>query len=492
MSKCLKIILLIVIFSNSFTAFSQYKTEWAQTFGGDGWDEANTCIETRDGDYLVGGFARWQEHHLWLVKMHPDGTGRWGKTYADFFTSAANSMVQTYDSSIVITGYTIRKREFQSNLLVMKIDTVGNVLWQKVYGEDGDEQGYKIIETKDHGYAICGFTSSNNDAAPSWYMLRLDENGNKLWDKQFMGGEENRAMSIAETYDGGFVVTGYIGQKSGGRKNMVVIKLDSEGEEQWLNWYDFNDWCSGSSVISTRDSNIVVAGFTRVNSITDYDALIMKLNSDGDSLWVQTWGNGDWEEATDVIETYDNAFVMCGFSKSNIRDNSNFFMVKYDSRGNQMWSNIFKRKSQDYPKELVETRDNGLLLAGTTNSFGKGWDMAVLKMYNIERTDLQFSFPSDSISSTLNESIDITLCLNSFGIPNSVKVFVNDNMQVYVNEFHKPSDAEKRDGCDFPLSYNVNLNYGINTVKFVVKDYKNYEFEKQIIVYRLPKYEFVR
>ena len=492
MFRFVKILATALLLTVANIAFSQYNVEWAQGFGYDGWDEGCTCLETRDGDFMVGGYVKMQERNMWIVKMHPDGKGRWGKLYADYAVSSANSMVQTHDSCIVIAGYAIRRREVESNLLVMKIDTLGNVLWQKLYGGTGDEEGYKIIETKDHGYAIAGYTTSNHEGTPSWYMLRIDEDGNKLWDKQFMEGEENRALGIAQTYDGNFVVTGYIGSNKGGRKNMIVIKVDDEGEEQWMQWFDFNDWCSGQSIIATRDSNIVVAGFTRAYSITDYDAIIMKLNNDGDSIWVRTYGNEDWEEATDVIETYDGAFVMSGFSKSNKRDMSNFLMVKYDSRGNEMWDFNFKRKSQDYSKAVVETRDNGLLLVGTTNSLGKGWDYGVLKMVNVERTDLQFHFPADSVSATTKNMLNITLCLNSFGIPNSVKVFVNGQMQVNENEFHKLPDNEKQPGCDFPLSYNVSLSDGVNIIRFVVRDYKNYEFEKQLRIYKLPKQRFVR
>ncbi|MBO7142477.1 MAG: hypothetical protein J6V76_05155 [Bacteroidales bacterium] len=471
---------------------AQYNVEWAHGFGGDGWDEANCCIETRDGDFLVGGYAKQQERSLWLVKLHPDGSGRWGKIYADYATSAVNSMVQTYDSCIVLAGYAIRKREVQSNLLVMKLDTLGNVIWQKLYGGSGDEEGYKIIETKDHGYAIAGYTTSNHEGKPSWYMLRLDEDGNKLWDKQFMEGDENRALGIAQTYDGDFVVTGYIGSDKGGRKNMIDIKLDRHGEEKWMQWFDFNDWCSGQAVIATRDSNIVVAGFTRAYSITDYDAIILKLDNNGDTLWVNTYGNENWEEATSVTETYDGAFVMSGFSKSNIRDISNFLLVKYDSRGNEMWDYVFKRKSQDYSKCVVETRDNGLLLAGTTNSLGKGWDFGVLKMVNAERTELQFHFPSDSVSATTASAMNVTLCLNSFGIPINVKVYVNGQLQIDENDFIKPTAADREAGCDFPLSYDVALTNGVNVIRFVVRDYKNYEFAKELKIYRLPKQRFVR
>ena len=485
-------ILLTIILMSAATASAQYNVEWAQGLGGDGWDEASTCIETRDGDYVVGGYAKLQERNMYVVKLHPDGRGRWGKIYADYATSAANSMVQTYDSCIVITGYAIRKREVQSNLLVMKIDTLGNVIWQKLYGGTGDEEGYKIIETKDHGYAIAGYTTSNHEGKPSWYMLRLDKDGNKLWDKQFMEGDENRALGIAQTYDGNFVVTGYIGSDKGGRKNMIVIKLDKYGEEKWMQWFDFNDWCSGQAVIATRDSNIVVTGFTRAYAITDYDAIIMKLDNNGDSIWVRTYGNEDWEEGTDVTETYDGAFVMSGFSKSNKRDISNFLMVKYDSRGNQMWEFNFKRKSQDYSKSVVETKDQGLLLSGTTNSLGKGWDFGVLKMQNVERTELQFYFPTDSISATDKSAINVTLCLNSFGIPINVKVYVNGSLQIDENDFIRPTAADREAGCDFPLSYDVALAYGINTIRYVVRDYKNYEFSKELKIYRLPRHRFVR
>ena len=491
MIKYLKILLTLTMLT-ALSASAQYSVEWAQGFGGDGWDEACTCIETRSGDFIIGGYAKLKERNMWIVKLYSDGRGRWGKAYEDYAVSAAHSMVETYDRNIVIAGYAIRKREVQSNLLVMKIDTLGNVLWQKLYGGTGDEEGYKIIETKDHGYAIAGYTTSNHEGKPSWYMVRLDEDGNKLWDKQFMEGDENRALGIAQTYDGNFVVTGYIGSDKGGRKNMIVIKMDDSGEEKWMQWFDFNDWCSGQSIIATRDSNIVVTGFTRAYSITDYDAITMKLTNDGDSIWVRTYGNEDWEEGTDIIETYDGAYVMSGFSKSNKRDNSNFLMVKYDSRGHQMWEFNFKRKSQDYSKSIVETHEHGLLLVGTTNSLGKGWDFGVLKMENAEKTELQFHFPLDSISATQQSAINVTLCLNSFGIPVNVKVYVNGQLQINENDFLPPTQADRDAGCDFPLSYDLALAYGVNTIRYVVKDYKNYEFSKELKIYRLPKQRFVR
>ncbi|MBQ5403429.1 MAG: hypothetical protein IIU11_03535 [Bacteroidales bacterium] len=484
-----KILLFLLVFLPEFL-YGQYKVEWAQTFGGDGWDEAASCVETRDGDYVVAGFAKQQEHHLWIVKMRRNGQGRWGKTFADYFISAAKSIISTSDSNLVVTGYAIRKRDFQSNLLLMKLDTLGNILWQKTFGGDGDEQGLKVIETRDGGYAIAGFSSSNNDAEPNWYVIKTDRNGNLQWEKQYGGSNDDRAFSIAQTYDNGFVVTGYIGSGDGGRKLMSIIKLDADGTDIWSQNYDLNNWTSGAAIIATRDSLIVAAGYTRAYSITDYDLFVVKTDMNGDTLWTRTYGDEHWQESTDIVETFDNCFVVSGFSMSNIKDLSSFLMVKYNPEGDMMWKQVFKRKSQDYAKSIIETRDNGLLLAGTTFSYGKGWDMAVLKMKHFEGADVIFTFPKDSLSTTLNKRLAFNLCLKNFGTPSKVKVIVNDKPVIGQAGFNKLSDEEKENNSCYPLSYQVDLSEGFNTIKVEVTDYKDYIFDKQICVYSLPRYDF--
>ncbi|MCQ2251194.1 MAG: hypothetical protein MJZ66_08810 [Bacteroidales bacterium] len=485
------LILMFILLSISTKA--QYVMEWAVPFGGDGWDEANTCIQTSDGDIMLGGFAKQQQYNIWIVKARSDGRGRWGKVVPDYFASSCNSMIQDRDGNIVLTGYCIKKNEFQKDLLVMKIDTLGNVLWRKTYGGKGDEEGKQIIQTKSGGYAVCGSTTSNQDGDYNWYVLRIDKSGNLLWDEQYGMGGEDCANSLTETFDNGLLVTGYLGNAAGGgQKLMAIVKFDIGGNSEWTQWYENNDWSCGTAIIQTRDSMIMAAGYTKMFSITDYDVLVVKTDLHGDTLWTRTFGNEDWQEATSIIETYDKAFVVGGYSMSNRKDQSSFLMLKYDSRGNLVWHNMFKRKSQDYAKSIVETHDHGLLLAGTTFSFGKGWDMAVLKMKIQETTDLAFTFPTDSVSTTLLDNVTFSMCLKSFGVPNDVKVLVNNKVQLVDSEFKAPPEDQKSSGCDFPLSYNIMLEPGINKIDVEVRDYKMHKFSKKLVVYRLPAYDFVR
>jgi len=110
-------------------------------------------------------------------------------------------------------------------------------------------------------------------------------------------------------------------------------------------------------------------------------------------------------------------------------------------------------------------------------------------MKHFEGADVLFTFPKDSLSTTLNKKLAFDLCLKNFGAPSKVKVLVNGVPVVTQAEFHKLTDEEKTDGC-YPLSYGVDLDDGFNTIRVEVTDYKNYVFDRQICVYSLPRYDF--
>lgn len=139
---------------------------------------------------------------------------------------------------------------------------------------------------------------------------------------------------------------------------------------------------------------------------------------------------------------------------------------------------------------MIETRDNGLLLSGTTYSFGKGWDMAVLKMQNVDRSDMYFDSPRDSISAVLTDTLNFRVCLKSFGVPSSVRIIVNGTEQYSQSEFKKQDRYSS--SCEYAVGHLVKLSPGRNEVVFIVKDYKNFEFIKKRIIYLLPKYQFIR
>ena len=497
MNKHLNILIILpvlALFLLCSPARAQYVLDWAMPYGGDGQDEANTCIETRDGDLMIGGFAKQKEHQLWIVKTRKDGKPRWGKIFPGYFASSCNSMIQDRDSNIVFTGYAIKKGAFQKDLLVMKIDTLGNVLWHKTYGGILDEEGTKIVECgPEGGYAVCGYSCTNNDGMPNWYMMRIDTHGNKVWDKEFGMSADDRALSIANTSDGGFVITGYLGNANGNaQKIMWIIKLDQDGNDIWVREFEHNMWTCGTAIMETSDSMIVAAGYTRAYTITDYDVLTVKCTADGDTVWTRTFGNEDWQEATDIVETFDGSYVVGGFNMSNSKDQSSFLMLKYDRRGDLIWHNSFKRRSQDYAKSIAETHDHGILLAGTTFSLGKGWDMAVLKMKNVENTELFFAFPTDSLTTSLIDQLTFRMCLKSFGTPREIKVLVNDKIQMVDTEFRKPAGTGQTGGCDYPLEYTVQLFPGKNVIKLEIRDYKLFLHEKELTVYRIPPYDFVR
>ena len=116
--------------------------------------------------------------------------------------------------------------------------------------------------------------------------------------------------------------------------------------------------------------------------------------------------------------------------------------------------------------------------------------MAVLKMKHYDKKEIIIDFPKDPVAATLRNEVEIRLCLNGFGAPNGVKIFVNDIPQVAASEFRPPSEENKKNGCELPLSYPVSLTTGLNVIRLEVMDSRNYSFEKQISLYSLPRYDF--
>lgn len=131
-----------------------------------------------------------------------------------------------------MAGYTASGAYGGSDAWVLKLDSDGNIQWQKTYGGTSDDQANSIQQTPDGGYIVGGFTSSywnQYDPYNKAWVLKLDSNGNIEWQKTYGGCNfQGRANSIQQTSDGGYAVAGTT-DFGGGPGDVWVLKLDSNG-----------------------------------------------------------------------------------------------------------------------------------------------------------------------------------------------------------------------------------------------------------------------
>lgn len=143
---------------------------WAKTFGSDEWESARSVQQTPDGGYILCGSSSSfgsSVRSVYLIKTNADGESLWTRTYGGAYVDKGQFIQQTFDGGYIITGETQSFGSGEADILVLKIDSLGNLSWMKAYGGIYWDEGYSIYQTQDEGFIIAGSTTSedfNTDA----------------------------------------------------------------------------------------------------------------------------------------------------------------------------------------------------------------------------------------------------------------------------------------------------------------------------------------
>ena len=168
---------------------------------------------------------------------------------------------------------------------VIKLNSSGGIVWQKTYGGTGDDDAEWIQQTSDNGYFVTGQTSSFGSGNGDAWVLKLDSNGNVVWQKTYGGSGTDFLLSAQQTTDGGYVLAGRTTSFGAGALDGWVIKLDSSGNVAWQRTYGGSNVDRLAIVRQTADGGFVVSGrtssFGTARDDPHADLWMLKLNSDG-------------------------------------------------------------------------------------------------------------------------------------------------------------------------------------------------------------------
>ena len=153
----------------------------------------------------------------------------WDRTYGGSGNDMALSLIQTTDGGYAVAGATYSKGAGGADFWVIKLDSQGNMVWDKTYGGSDIDWAFSLIQTTDGGYAVAGYTSSKGAGDRDFWVIKLDNQGNKIWDRTYGGSGADGALSLIRTTDGGYAVAGFTSSKGAGGEDFWVIKLDAQG-----------------------------------------------------------------------------------------------------------------------------------------------------------------------------------------------------------------------------------------------------------------------
>ena len=366
--------------------------DWQKSFGGNGSDFLQSIKTTKDGGFILAGTSN--------------------------STNVDDGIATRNDKQEACRG--------GDDFWIIKLDAKGNQEWQKTIGGMGQEKLQSIFQTKDGGYILGGSSSSPNqsfvgEASPEYgekmsanfgnmdyWIVKIDDKGKIQWQKTFGGIYMDELRSIEQSNDGGYIVGGYsnspsslgtttaLGVTNGnkiednkGIGDFWVLKLDNKGEITWQKTIGGNQDDQLYVVHQTYDGNFIVGGNSNSDSSNEKskgnesgtDFWVLKLGQEGEILWQETYNIGKVDVLTSLVENTDHSILLGGFAQSEIvgkgrdrfvprdaKEINDYVAIKITEKGEEVWRQSVGSAGEDLLKKVVETRDGGYLLAGTSIS----------------------------------------------------------------------------------------------------------------------------
>jgi len=256
---------------------------WSQAYGGGEGDWGYSVQQTTDGGYIMAGYTLTfgaGSYDVWLIKTDAEGNEMWSKTYGGSSWDYGNSIEQTSDGGYIITGYTGTYGAGGSDVWVIKTDAAGNEEWDQTFGGSGDDFGYGIQQTSDGAYILAAQTASYGAGLGDAWLIKIDSDGNEVWNQTFGGSADDLGSYVQQTSDGGYILTGYTGSYGAGNWDVWLIKTDDEGNEVWDLTYGGSNLDRGYQVQQTTDGGYVITGWTQSFGAGSFDVLLLKTDSE--------------------------------------------------------------------------------------------------------------------------------------------------------------------------------------------------------------------
>ncbi len=315
---------------------NQGDTVWTTTFGTTGSTErGRAVIETNGGGYIVVGAASnlgAGSGDAYVVKTDVNGNISWEKTYGGVDSDRFNDVKQTSDGGYIFTGY--YGVGVLSDIFVVKTDASGNLTWGKRFDNGGNiDKAYSIVEISSGGYALVGQTTGTADC----WIIKLDVTGNIVWEKTYGGFGVDVPKSILNTADGGFIFVGYSETWGGGgsSKDVLLIKTDGNGNEVWSKVYQYGGGTTdvANKIEATTDGGYIITGTIRNIGFGVTDVLLLKIDVNGNVTWSKLYGGPSSEGANNVIQTSDGGYLAGGTTSSWSTGGDDMYFVKTDNTG---------------------------------------------------------------------------------------------------------------------------------------------------------------
>ncbi len=333
-------------------------TLWSRTYGGSMDDRGQSVIQTSDGGFALTGYAMSADgdasnnegfHDNWVLKLDGQGGIQWERSFGFSGHDHSYDLVETLGGGLFFVGFlditSARADGYDEKAYTLtrhgvgefwgtKLDAEGQLEWRTYFGGTNNDRAHAVVRAHDQGYVMAGFSESddfdisNPKGSYDFWVVKVSEAGEMLWENSYGGTGIDIAQDISQTEDGGYIIAGSTISADGdvafskGGSDAWVVKIDSRGNLLWERTYGGSGFDAAESVRPAKDGGFIIASNSRSSdgdvgsNAGENDLWVFKIDSGGTLLWEQSYGGSGLEFGFDAVETEDGSILVLGESNS--------------------------------------------------------------------------------------------------------------------------------------------------------------------------------
>jgi outer membrane protein assembly factor BamB/flagellar basal body-associated protein FliL len=352
---------------------------WYIVFGENDWECGYSVLETDDGGFILVGETHsfGESSAIYLIKTNSMGTQLWNRRYSIGGINGITvdyrwAIQQTNDNGFIIAGSTnFNEQSNQCHGLLLKTDSSGYEKWNKTFYYGHPTFLWDVQQITTGEYILVGYIWNSNNGYDA-LLIKTNSAGDELWNKTFSTNQNDEVWSITSTSNGDLILLGATESWSKGGYDVWLIKTDKNGIQIWnLTFGGLKD-DFGYSIQLTSDGGFIIVGETNSYGKGKQDIWLIKINQMGVEQWNRSFGGIEWDEGKSVQETKDGGYVLSGFTNSYGNGLSDFWIIKVDSKGEDIWNVTLGGTDEEESYSIKQTKNGSYIIVGSTRSLALG------------------------------------------------------------------------------------------------------------------------
>lgn len=307
------------------------------------------------------------------------------RTYGTGFGfNTGYGLVQLPDSGFIITGSSSGFSGGATDILLIRTDKNGIQQWIKSISYPGVDVARKVKPTADGNYIICGYTNSKGNGGYDVFVAKIDENGDTLFTKTYGGADWDFGYSIEPTSDGGYVIAGETYNNSRGYNDFYILKIDADGNQLWEKNYGSDTVDVAYNAVEAYNGDILVVGSSNGYSSNKLgDGLVIRISATGDSLKKVLYGTTADESVYGIALAPDSGYFVCGTSRPTNTEVNNFMHFKANKDDEIVNTYIINNGFSTTLRSIIALNSTDVLVAGYSHPPGDNTLFGLVQKFNV-------------------------------------------------------------------------------------------------------------